>query len=358
MLLEDLLPVLIPGILVGITFGFVLQRGRFCMNSAFRDIILLKEYTLLKAVVIAIVVQMVAFQVMAALGLITISPKPLAWGANILGGLVFGIGMALAAGCASGTTYRVGEGMMGSLLALLGYAIASLSTKVGVLADFTKQLRADTTIKAEDGTALTLGNILGTETAELLTWIIVIVIAGVVFGYFIWKNILPWQKEGNKPDFSDLGKKIFKDGWAWWVTGIAIGLIGIIALLTSAETGRNYPLGITGGWIDVFKFLTTGADAALSWIFFLVLGIIVGAFIAALIAGEFKLRTPKEGKTLLTQFFGGILMGIGAVVAAGCNIGNILSGFPYLSVGSILSGIFIILGTWIMAYLLFMRDSD
>ena len=42
-------PVL-TGLFVGIAFGFVLQRGRFCMNSAFRDIVTLKDYTLLKAV--------------------------------------------------------------------------------------------------------------------------------------------------------------------------------------------------------------------------------------------------------------------------------------------------------------------
>ena len=45
------------GLIVGLLFGFALQRGRFCMNSAFRDIILLQEYTLLKAVGIAILVQ-------------------------------------------------------------------------------------------------------------------------------------------------------------------------------------------------------------------------------------------------------------------------------------------------------------
>jgi hypothetical protein len=52
---------MISGLVVGVIFGFVLQRGRFCMNSAFRDIILLKEYSLIKAVSLAIVVQMIGF---------------------------------------------------------------------------------------------------------------------------------------------------------------------------------------------------------------------------------------------------------------------------------------------------------
>ena len=50
-------------------------------------------------------------------------------------------------------------------------------------------------------------------------------------------------------------------------------------------------------------------------------------------------------------------MGVGAIIALGCNIGNILSGFPLLSLGSLLAGAFIILGCWFMAYLMFMRGD-
>ncbi len=358
----DFVVVVIPGLLVGIIFGFVLQRGRFCMNSAFRDIILLKQYSLLKAVIVAIVVQMVAFHVMDFLGIITLNPKPLAWAGNILGGFIFGIGMALAAGCASGTTYRVGEGMVGSLVALLGLSIGALTTGAGLLLPVKNEIRSATTIAADDGSALTLGNMLGSGMADLLTWLIVIVVAALTIAYFVWKNFLPWKNEGKTLDFSDLGKKIFKEGWAWWVTGIAIGLIGCIAFISSAAAGRNYPLGITAGWLGVLKYFVAGstvaaAEAALGWIAWLVIGAVIGAFISAIIAKEFKLRTPKEGKILLGQFVGGCLMGFGAVTAAGCNIGNLLSGIPQLSVGSILTSIFIVLGTWMMAYLLFMRGD-
>jgi hypothetical protein len=50
-------------------------------------------------------------------------------------------------------------------------------------------------------------------------------------------------------------------------------------------------------------------------------------------------------------------MGGGAVLAAGCNIGNILSGWAQLSIGSLVAGVFIILGNWLMTYLLFMRGE-
>ena len=113
---------ILTGLIVGIIFGFVMQRGRFCMNSAIRDTALLQDYTLLKSVGVAILVEMVGFAIMSAAGIITINPKPLFWGANLAGSFIFGVGMVIAGGCASGITYRVGEGMMGALAAVIGLA--------------------------------------------------------------------------------------------------------------------------------------------------------------------------------------------------------------------------------------------
>jgi uncharacterized membrane protein YedE/YeeE len=118
----------VSGLIVGFLFGYALQRGRFCMNSAFWDLLVFKDYTLLKAVLVAIVVEMIGFHAVASMGIIHLNPKPLFWGANIVGGFIFGVGMVLAGGCASGTSYRVGEGMMGSFVALLGYATFAVVT--------------------------------------------------------------------------------------------------------------------------------------------------------------------------------------------------------------------------------------
>ncbi len=86
----------------------------------------------------------------------------------------------------------------------------------------------------------------------------------------------------------------------------------------------------------------------------LIVGIVVGAAIAALIAKEFKLRVPP-GRMLVQTFIGGALMGFGAVCSTGCNIGHILSGVPQLSIGSLIAGTSIVLGTWLAAYPMFVR---
>lgn len=347
----DILTVLIPGLIIGIIFGIILQRGRFCMNSAFRDVILLKEYKLVKSVVLAILVAMLGFAIMSFTGIITLNPKGLSWGANIVGGFIFGVGMVLAAGCASGTTYRVGEGMMGSFVALLGYGSAAYFTKFGAFNPIASFLQTETKITVDGSNPTVFGDLTP-------VFMLIISIVGIVLIAFFWiYKELKAKKVENKPmlEFSNIGVKIFKKGWHWAPTGIGIGILGWFAYVSSAAAGRNYPLGITGGWVGWNKFWITGDSAALSWETFLVLGVVIGAFIVALIAKEFKLRTPKDGKRILIQFIGGVAMGFGAVTAMGCNVGNILSGFPLLSVGSLLAGAFIILGCWVTAYLLFMR---
>jgi len=345
---------MLSGLVVGLIFGFVLQRGRFCMNSAFRDIILMKEYTLLKAVALAIVVQMIGFHLMAQTEIIQLNPKPFLWGAVIFGGFIFGIGMVLAAGCASGTTYRVGEGMMGSFVALLGLMIGTVITKLGALAWLDSNLKSDTfkaittgdlgvdpgPLLTEGSTSLTLANVFGLDP-----WIFVAIIAVVILVVLIWKR----GGEETKAE-GTLYERIFKKGWNWWVTGIAVGIVGIIAF----PTFKKYALGISGGWFSFLDTLISGDADKLNWFAFLVIGVVVGAGIAAVIAGEFKLRAP-DARRLLQQFIGGLIMGIGAIIGTACNIGHILSGIPQLSLGSILGGAFIILGCWVTAYIMFMR---
>ncbi len=337
------------GLLVGIAFGFALSRGRFCMNSAFRDILLLKDFTLAKAVALALLVEMLGFGLMAVLGIITLAPKPLLLWANIIGGFVFGIGMVLAGGCASGITYRVGEGLMGALSAVVGLTVAALLTSMGFLKPVAAALQA-TKIMTADDKSLTLANILGLPLAW--TMVILAIVLLVVWFFIARKN----PEDDFSPKKATLNDKIFKHGWSWLWAGIAIGIVGIIAFPASAATGRNYPLGITGGWNAIGKTIVTG-QSAIAWEALLIIGIVIGAALAAVIAKEFKIRSPKP-LVLVQTFFGGALMGFGAMTSTGCNVGHILSGVPQLSIGSIVGGLFIILGGWAAAWFLFIRPSN
>jgi uncharacterized membrane protein YedE/YeeE len=325
----------VTGLFVGLLFGFILQRGRFCMNSAFRDAILLKDNVLLKTVFVALLVEMIGFSIMDMTGAIAINPKPFWWGANLLGSFIFGIGMVLAGGCASGITYRVGEGMVGSMTAVLGLAIGGYITAAGFLKPFKANLQAATTISGADGSALTLHGILGMDYTTLALIILLIVLA-------VWYFIA--RKNGEEYEVDK--------GWGWVTTGTLVGFVGILAFPLSAAAGRNYPLGITAGWINIVQNILSPAEAQLNWIGMLIIGTVLGGLVAALIANEFKFRVPKP-LVLIQTFVGGLLMGFGAVTSGGCNIGHLLSGVPQFSLGSILAGISIVLGAWAASYVMF-----
>lgn len=339
-------PMIFTGIPVGIAFGFALQRGRFCMNSAFRDIILLKDYDLLKSVGVAILVSMIGFAILDKTGVISINPVPFFWGALMLGGFIFGIGMVIAGGCASGITYRFGEGMVGAMSAVVGLVLVGLMTTMGVAKPAVSFLRGATTITLADGSNLTLANVFG-----IPYYILALSIAGIAL--ILWAVLAKRGETVKSEESISLSERIFKRGWGWTPTGIVIGLIGIGAFVASASAGRMYPLGICGGYWSTTKSLIMGENF-MTWLSVMLLATILGSFIAASIAGEFKFRAPAP-KVILQTFFGGCLMGFGAALAGGCNITHILSGVPQLALSSILGGVFIILGCWATAWLMFIR---
>ena len=172
--------------------------------------------------------------------------------------------------------------------------------------------------------------------SDYTTLALIIALIAIAVWYFVAKS----KKEECEAD----------PGWGWLNTGILVGLVGILAFPLSAAAGRNYPLGITAGWINIVQVIFT--DGTFNWIGMLIIGIVVGGLVAALISKEFKFRMPKP-LTLLQTFAGGLLMGFGAVTSGGCNIGHLLSGVPQLSLGSILAGVSIVLGAWAASYVMF-----
>ena len=114
----------------GVALGFTLQRSRFCFTASLRDPVLTGSTSLTKAVVIAIATSSVGFAALQFAAASKGSPIP----GNIsplgihtaVGATMFGIGMVIAGGCASGTLMRVGEGFTMQMLALIFFIIGSL----------------------------------------------------------------------------------------------------------------------------------------------------------------------------------------------------------------------------------------
>lgn len=113
--------VILVSVLVGLVYGFTLQKCQICFTSAFRDYFLFKEGRLIKALFILVLLQMILFHFSASAGFISDFDDRQGGILNlVIGGFIFGMGAIFAGGCASGTLYRVGEGQMMSVFALFG----------------------------------------------------------------------------------------------------------------------------------------------------------------------------------------------------------------------------------------------
>ena len=102
-----------------------MQRGRFCLTGGFRDMYVAKNNRMFYALLIAISVQSVGVFALIQAGLLTYEAGAFPWLGTVIGGYLFGLGIVLAGGCATGTWYRAGEGLIGSWIALFTYMVMS-----------------------------------------------------------------------------------------------------------------------------------------------------------------------------------------------------------------------------------------
>lgn len=118
--------------MTGICFGVILQKGRFCFTASMRDPYLTGGTSVTRAVLIAFAITTVGFaavkygyarQGLPMPGMSYVVPISIA---TLVGAFIFGVGMVIAGGCASGTLMRVGEGFHMQLLSLLFFVIGSL----------------------------------------------------------------------------------------------------------------------------------------------------------------------------------------------------------------------------------------
>jgi uncharacterized membrane protein YedE/YeeE len=345
---------------VGLMLGFVLQRGRFCLNSAFRDVVFVQDLELFRAYLLCVVVAIVGTNLLEDAGLIMTfnnghlvssgllrqSFMPVA---NIVGGFLFGLGIVLAGGCASGIVYRLGEGQISALMAIFGFFFGVVTTTTGMLKpfhNFLKGYRVDVFGHKYPAVWDIFG---GSPTAKWTT-IAVFSIAALAF---VFKG---------KPTFGRSGK-----GYSWGLTGVLVGLVTIVAWeVSSLFGGMPRGLAITTPVREFFNTVMYNSSYSPfpefsflgifkgTWGVFFILAIPLGAAISALALKEFTWKIPPA-KEILTVLFGSFLMGIGAVIAGGCNLGHGVTGMSTMAISSLVAIIAIMLGNWTMVYFKFIR---
>ena len=343
---------ILTGLLLGVALGYVLQRSRFCVTGAFRDLYLTRSARYFIPFLLAIAIQAIGVAALTGVGVIAPEPATFAPLAVIGGGLVFGIGIIMAGGCATGTYYRAGEGLIGSWVALIFYALFAAVMKYGPLGGFTEAARARTTA---DSTIQ--------ETLGVSVWVPTILFSILVAVLVVRQVRRSAARSAGRPAAlrlparrTGIGHYLADIPWSPWVGGVLLGLIGILAWVLSTAAGRNGGLGITTPSAKIVTFLTTGDVTLVDWSVMLVLGILVGSFIAAKLAGEFRWRVP-DATTILRSAGGGVAMGVGAALAGGCTIGNSLVETSLFSYQGWVSFAAIMLGTWGAAWFFLVRPQ-
>lgn len=106
---------LIFGLITGFIFGFLLQKGQVVKYERILGALRLRDFTIIKFMLSAILIGMVGIYLMRDMGVIELHIKPAHLGANVIGGLIFGIGFGLLGYCPGTSVGAVGEGRMDAL---------------------------------------------------------------------------------------------------------------------------------------------------------------------------------------------------------------------------------------------------
>lgn len=152
----------ILGLLTGIVFGFLLQKGRVVRFEKQVGALLIRDMTIFKFMLTAIMVGMVGVYILSGAGVISLSHKPMNMGAVIIGGALFGIGWAVLGFCPGTSVAALGEGRVHAL-----FAIAGMITGAAVFARLYPLLK-ETVMAWKDFGKIGLPEVLG-----ISPWIII-----------------------------------------------------------------------------------------------------------------------------------------------------------------------------------------
>lgn len=352
------------GLLLGLALGAVGQATRFCVRGALADWVIFRGPARLVSWLLAVAVGAVAVQGLISAGAFDAS-RTLAWSERFLwlsylvGGAIFGFGMMLAGGCPQRSLVKAGSGNLKSLIVLVIAAIAALMTLRGAFASWRVEGLDRWSVSLSG--PQDLGSFLfraASLPAEAVRWGLVLALLAGVLG-------LAWRVRA----VLDRGH---------WLGGIVVGLLVAGAFLVTGQLGflAEHPETLEPAWMGTqsrrpegLSFaapLAHGLDLLTLWTdkntvatfgVMLALGVLAGSFASARLRGEFHLESFQTPRELGLHVAGGVLMGFGGITAAGCSIGQGVTGLAMLSLGAVLAVTGMAAGAWCALRLMQLREG-
>ncbi len=322
------------GLIGGLFLGLAARVGRFCTLGAIEDMLYAGSSLRMRMWGIAIGIAMFGTFALNGLGLFSLEGAiylQLEWNplASIIGGLLFGYGMALSGNCGYGALARLGGGDLRSFVIVLVMGLSAYVAISGPLAHLRIFLFPE--VAAEPSALPSLASLISGWSS------IPVPALGMATGAILFAAMF------TSADMRRAYKEIF---WATMAgLAVVVGWGGTFWVFTNGFTPIpveshtfSAPLG------DTIFYLMTASGSSLNFGVGSVAGVLAGAFIGTLFKGHFRWEACEDPRELRRQITGAVIMGLGAVIAFGCSIGQGLSAFSLLYYGAPLTFIGIIAG--------------
>lgn len=299
------------GAMVGLIFGFLAQRSRFCLRAATLEV---AHGRLGDRLAIWLMVFSAALAFTQALivagwfdtGAVRQLNSQGSLSGAIIGGLMFGSGMVLTRACASRMLILSATGNLRALLSGLVFAVVAQSSKSGLLEPLRTRLNEIWIVQPEWRDLLSLT---GAGHEGAIAFALLWLLAGAVIA--VRSRTKGWQAVMA----IGVGTTV---ALAWWFTYRQASL--------SFEPAPVHSLSFTGPSADMLMHVLLPAGTKLTFDLGLVPGVFAGAFLGGVAGKELKLEGFEGGASMRRYILGGCLMGFGGVLAGGCAVGAGVSG--------------------------------
>jgi len=344
------------GFILAFIFGAVANRTNFCTMGAVSDVVNMGSWGRMRMWLMAIAIAILGTHALQLAGLIDLGKSfyvrpQVTWLSYVLGGFLFGVGMTLGSGCGSKTLVRVGGGSLKALVTFVFLGIAAYMTLKGlfgmVRAGWIDPVAIDLSahrIPRQDLPTL-LAALTGAN-ATTLEWIVATAVAAALLA-FVLKD------------------REFRSSFDHLLGGTVVGLVivggwyvtGHLGYAENPDTLENTYFGTNSRSIESLSFtapvgyavelLLLWSDKSLTVTFGIAAtaGLILGSFAYAIASRTFRWEGFAGAEDTANHVVGGLLMGFGGVTALGCTVGQGLTGFSTLAVGSILAFLAIVAGS-------------
>jgi len=331
--------------LLAAIFGAVGNKTHFCTMGAVSDWVNMGDTSRLRMWLLAMAVALLGSSALHLAGIVDLSksiyPGPnFTWLSHLVGGFLFGVGMTLGSGCGSKTLIRVGAGNLKSLVVYIFLGIAAYMTLRGLFGAFRVGVLEKASITLPQGQDLPA---LLNMSRALLAALFGGAMIAFVYASRQFRSSFDYTLGGVVTGLVVVG--------GWYVSGF-LGHVEedpntLQEAFVATNTGRMesfsfvapfaYTLEYLMLWTDKSKIITYGIASAA--------GVIAGSAGYALATRTFRWEGFRNAEDTANHIVGGVLMGFGGITALGCTIGQAISGFSTLALGSIITFLAIVAGS-------------